>query len=69
MHCQQVGNCQQVGKCLLVDPVAEPCCGVCVLQVPFGIVFTKCDARKKGEPTPAANMKAFKTELLKVKQA
>lgn len=28
-------------------------------------MFTKCDARKKGGPTPAAHMKAFKAELLK----
>ena len=33
-------------------------------QVPFCIVFTKCDARKKGGPTPAANMKAWKTTWL-----
>jgi hypothetical protein len=33
-------------------------------QVPFCIVFTKCDARKKGGPTPAANMKAWKQEWL-----
>jgi hypothetical protein len=37
------------------------------LQVPFAVVFTKCDARKKGGPTPGANIKAFKTELLKVR--
>uniref|UniRef100_A0A383WAZ8 EngB-type G domain-containing protein n=1 Tax=Tetradesmus obliquus TaxID=3088 RepID=A0A383WAZ8_TETOB len=34
-------------------------------QVPFAIAFTKCDARKKSGPTPAANIKAFKAELLK----
>jgi GTP-binding protein len=33
--------------------------------VPFCIVFTKCDARKKGGPTPGANIKAFKADLLK----
>lgn len=27
-------------------------------------MFTKCDARKKSGPTPAANMKSFKQELL-----
>jgi hypothetical protein len=34
------------------------------LQVPFCIVFTKCDARKKGGPTTAANIKAWKIEWL-----
>lgn len=33
-------------------------------QVPFCIVFTKCDARKKGGPTPAANIKAWQQEWL-----
>ncbi|GFH06813.1 EngB-type G domain-containing protein [Haematococcus lacustris] len=32
-------------------------------QVPFCIVFTKVDNRKKDLPTPAANIKAFKTML------
>lgn len=32
--------------------------------MPFCIVFTKCDPRKKAGPTPAANMKAWKTEWL-----
>lgn len=27
-------------------------------------MFTKCDARKKGGPTPAANIKAWKQEWL-----
>eukprot|EP00775_Hariotina_reticulata_P014735 gene14735-14903_t len=35
-------------------------------EVPFCIVFTKCDARKKSGPTPGTNIKAFKTDLLKV---
>lgn len=34
-------------------------------QVPFAVAFTKCDARKRGGPTPAANAAAFKTELLR----
>lgn len=38
------------------------CCAVLGRQVPFCIVFTKCDARKKGGPTPAANIKAWKEE-------
>lgn len=37
---------------------------VYVLQVPFCVVFTKCDARKKGGPTPSANIKAWKAEWL-----
>eukprot|EP00878_Enallax_costatus_P022028 GHUV01023351.1.p1 GENE.GHUV01023351.1~~GHUV01023351.1.p1 ORF type:complete len:294 (+),score=55.14 GHUV01023351.1:39-884(+) len=38
-------------------------------QVPFAVVFTKCDSRKKGGPTPAANMKVFKAELLQEYEA
>lgn len=38
-------------------------------QVPFGIVFTKCDSRKRDGPKPAANMKAFKAELLQEYEA
>ncbi len=39
---------------------------MCVLpQVPFAIAFTKVDAAKRGgEPAPAANMAAFKRDLL-----
>lgn len=32
--------------------------------MPFAIVFTKCDARKKAGPTPSINIKSFKQELL-----
>jgi len=34
-------------------------------QVPFAIVFTKTDKRKKRCPSPEENMKAFQDELLK----
>lgn len=47
-------HCKSACACL----TAPPC------QVPFCIVFTKCDARKKGGPTPAANIKAWKQEWL-----
>jgi hypothetical protein len=30
------------------------------------VVFTKCDARKKAGPTPAANIKAWQAEFLRV---
>ncbi|KAF8071226.1 SAD2 [Scenedesmus sp. PABB004] len=33
-------------------------------QVPFAVVFTKTDARKKGGPAPGANMRAFQAALL-----
>lgn len=39
------------------------CCRHAATQVPFAVVFTKCDARKKGGPTPAANAAAFKRSL------
>ena len=34
-------------------------------QVPFSLVFTKIDKRKKGLPKPAQNIAAFKAALLK----
>jgi GTP-binding protein len=34
-------------------------------QVPFAIVFTKSDMKKKGGPAASANIAAFKRELLK----
>lgn len=34
-------------------------------QVPFTIVFTKLDKKKKGVPTPKENMKAFQNTMLK----
>lgn len=34
-------------------------------EVPFAIVFTKIDKRKKKCPSPQANMDAFKAEMLK----
>ncbi|KAI8468073.1 MAG: P-loop containing nucleoside triphosphate hydrolase protein [Monoraphidium minutum] len=33
-------------------------------EVPFAIVFTKADAKKKSGPTPAQNMAAFKKGML-----
>lgn len=33
-------------------------------QVPFSVVFTKVDAKKKSGPTPAQNMSAFKKGML-----
>jgi GTP-binding protein len=33
-------------------------------QVPLVLVFTKCDARKKGAPGAAANVKAWKAAWL-----
>jgi len=35
-------------------------------EVPFAIVFTKADAAKKGAPTPAQNVRAFKKALSQV---
>ena len=32
--------------------------------MPFAIAFTKCDARKRGGPSPAQNAAAFKRLLL-----
>ena len=34
-------------------------------QVPFTVVFTKLDKRKKGIPAPKLNINAFKESLLK----
>jgi len=33
-------------------------------QVPFAIVFTKCDSKKKSGPSPTQNVNAFKKGLL-----
>ena len=33
-------------------------------QVPFALVFTKLDKRKKGCPAPQENMELFKTTLM-----
>ena len=35
--------------------------------VPFSIVFTKADKRKKGAPRPEGNVSAFKRALLEAK--
>lgn len=40
-------------------------CLVALRQIPFAVVFTKTDKRKKKTPSPQENMDAFEREMLK----